>query len=104
MDAHDEMRATLTGADASPLRPSIEAALDSVDAIIFTGDGVFSDDEIIRFRWYMDRWDRELKDRTGRHERRVVGHASGWKEQMDTCACGRKWPCELARAAVSAPV
>jgi len=28
-----------------------------------------------------------------RHERRVVGHASGWKEQMDTCVCGQKWPC-----------
>jgi hypothetical protein len=29
-----------------------------------------------------------------RHERRVVGHASGWKEHMDECVCGQKqWPC-----------
>jgi hypothetical protein len=28
-----------------------------------------------------------------RHERRVVGHVSGWQEQMDTCVCGLKWPC-----------
>ena len=27
------------------------------------------------------------------HRRRVVGHASGWQEQMDTCICGNKWPC-----------
>lgn len=28
-----------------------------------------------------------------RHEQRIVGHASGWKEQMDTCICGQPWPC-----------
>lgn len=28
-----------------------------------------------------------------KHERRVVGHASGWQEQMDTCVCGKPWPC-----------
>ena len=28
-----------------------------------------------------------------KHERRVVGHASGWKEQMDSCVCGNPWPC-----------
>ncbi len=28
-----------------------------------------------------------------KHERRVVGHASGWKEQMNTCVCGKPWPC-----------
>lgn len=27
------------------------------------------------------------------HERRVVGHLSGWKEQMSTCVCGKPWPC-----------
>lgn len=27
------------------------------------------------------------------HERRVVGHVSGWKEQMRTCVCGKPWPC-----------
>lgn len=32
------------------------------------------------------------------HERRVVGHAGGWKEQMDTCVCGKPWPCEDARS------
>lgn len=26
-------------------------------------------------------------------ERRVVGHASGWQDQMDTCVCGKPWPC-----------
>jgi hypothetical protein len=31
-----------------------------------------------------------------KHERRVVGHVSGWKEQMNTCVCGRDWPCDLA--------
>jgi hypothetical protein len=31
-----------------------------------------------------------------RHERRVVGHASGWQEQMDTCVCGQQWPCPRA--------
>lgn len=31
-----------------------------------------------------------------RHERRIVGHASGWKEQMDTCICGARWPCSGA--------
>lgn len=30
------------------------------------------------------------------HERRVVGHASGWQEQMDTCVCGQQWPCPKA--------
>jgi hypothetical protein len=30
------------------------------------------------------------------HERRVVGHVSGWQEQMDTCRCGAKWPCSQA--------
>lgn len=30
------------------------------------------------------------------HERRVVGHASGWQEQMDTCVCGKPWPCPSA--------
>jgi hypothetical protein len=28
-----------------------------------------------------------------KHERRVVGHVSGWKEQMNTCVCGKVWPC-----------
>jgi hypothetical protein len=28
-----------------------------------------------------------------KHERRVVGHVSGWQEQMDTCVCGQPWPC-----------
>lgn len=36
--------------------------------------------------------DRTSKQNT-KHERRVVGHASGWKEQMDTCVCGKPWPC-----------
>lgn len=31
-----------------------------------------------------------------RHERRVVGHASGWQEQMDTCVCGQPWPCSTS--------
>ena len=30
---------------------------------------------------------------TEKHERRVVGHASGWQEQMNTCVCGKPWPC-----------
>jgi hypothetical protein len=28
-----------------------------------------------------------------KHERRVVGHVSGWQEQMNTCVCGKPWPC-----------
>lgn len=28
-----------------------------------------------------------------KHERRAVGHVSGWQEQMDTCVCGKRWPC-----------
>jgi hypothetical protein len=28
-----------------------------------------------------------------KHDRRTVGHVSGWKEQMETCVCGQKWPC-----------
>lgn len=31
-----------------------------------------------------------------KHERRVVGHASGWHEQMNTCICGKRWPCPEA--------
>lgn len=31
-----------------------------------------------------------------KHERRIVGHASGWQEQMDTCICGKAWPCAEA--------
>jgi hypothetical protein len=34
------------------------------------------------------------------HVRRIVGHASGWQEQMDTCVCGKPWPCSNAVAAV----
>lgn len=35
-----------------------------------------------------------------KHERRVVSHASGWKEQTDECVCGKPWPCpELTRPA-----
>lgn len=29
----------------------------------------------------------------GEHKRRVVGHVSGWQEQMSTCVCGKPWPC-----------
>lgn len=29
-----------------------------------------------------------------KHERRVVGHTSGWQEQLDTCVCGKPWPCQ----------
>lgn len=32
-----------------------------------------------------------------KHERRIVQHASGWQEKMNTCVCGRKWPCLLDR-------
>lgn len=35
----------------------------------------------------------DKRDEVRRHERRVVGHASGWQEQMDTCVCGKPWPC-----------
>lgn len=35
---------------------------------------------------------------TKKHERRVIGHASGWKEQMNTCVCGEKWPCLAAHS------
>lgn len=41
-----------------------------------------------------------------KHERRVVGHVSGWKEQMDTCVCGKPWPCpelESSKDVVLAP-
>ena len=30
-----------------------------------------------------------------KHERRVVGHVSGWQEQMHTCVCGNPWPCSM---------
>jgi hypothetical protein len=30
-----------------------------------------------------------------KHERRVVGHVSGWQEQMATCVCGQPWPCQI---------
>jgi hypothetical protein len=36
-----------------------------------------------------------------KHERRVVGHVSGWKEQMDTCVCGEEWPCAKAQIETS---
>jgi hypothetical protein len=32
-----------------------------------------------------------------KHERRVVGYASGQQEQMDTCVCGKPWPCPELR-------
>jgi hypothetical protein len=32
------------------------------------------------------------------HERRVVGHVSGWQEQMPTCVCGNPWPCSALSA------
>jgi hypothetical protein len=28
-----------------------------------------------------------------KHEERVVGHVSGWKEHMGVCVCGQPWPC-----------
>ncbi len=31
-----------------------------------------------------------------KHARRVVGHVSGWKEQLDICLCGKPWPCPEA--------
>lgn len=32
-------------------------------------------------------------DQSRTHERRVVGHLSGYQEQMSTCICGKPWPC-----------
>jgi hypothetical protein len=46
-----------------------------------------------------DEWKVKVAARFGlslnpdKHERRVVGHISGWKEQMATCVCGQTWPC-----------
>lgn len=28
-----------------------------------------------------------------KHEKRIVGHASGWQEFTGECVCGKQWPC-----------
>lgn len=45
------------------LRRHVEDALDSIDAAVFTGDGIYSPDAIERFRWFLRRWDKEMAKR-----------------------------------------
>lgn len=36
-----------------------------------------------------------------KHEKRIVGHVSGWQEFTGQCVCGKPWPCPEVQAPLS---
>jgi hypothetical protein len=44
------------------MRDYIEEDCDSIDASVFNGDDFMKEESRKRLRWYMERWERKLKE------------------------------------------